>query len=261
MRTLNNLPDKINTKNYEIFNNPTNNNIVLYDNISNNVIMNHKNNMSVNSQNKKNEKKKNLNIFTNYIKQKNIYNIFNNDYSRNQTHQRNFKSALKYQLTEFKTENKVATNNFCLPKKKIVSRNKKSSYNKEYNTNFISKNKNNNIIKEYATKYLNNNNQKHANSIDDSNNNFSSTPKYIDKIKNTKEHKKYFLNIDYLFKGKNKKNKLILTSTIGNSNNSPRNVINIGQNYFGYGFHTEGNVKNNSTNKNKENLSIVLKKR
>ena len=77
----------------------------------------------------------------------------------------------------------------------------------------------------------------------------------------TKEHKKYFLNIDYLFKGKNKKNKLILTSTIGNSNNSPRNVINIGQNYFGYGFHTEGNVKNNSTNKNKENLSIVLKKR
>ena len=261
MRTSNNLPDKINIKNYEIFNNPTNNNILLYDNnISNNAMMNHKNNMSVNSQNKKIEKKKNLNIFTNYIKQKNIYNIFNNDYSKNQTHQRNFKSALKYQLTEFKTENKVVTNNFCLPKKKVVSRNKKSSYNKEYNTNFISKNKNNNIIKEYATKYLNNNNQKHANSIDDSKNNFSSTPKYIDKIKNTKEHKKYFLNIDYLFKGKNKKNKLILTSTIGNSNNSPRNAINIGQNYFGYGFHTEGNVKNNSTNKNKENLSIVLKK-
>ena len=58
MRTSNNLPDKINIKNYEIFNNSTNNNIVLYDNISNNVIMNHKNNMSVNSQNKKMKKKR-----------------------------------------------------------------------------------------------------------------------------------------------------------------------------------------------------------
>ena len=106
----------------------------------------------------------------------------------------------------------------------------------------------------------NNNNQKHANSIDDSKNNFSSTPKYIDKIKNIKDHKKYFLNIDYLFKGKNKKNKLIITSTLGNSNNSPRNIFSMVQNYFGYGFHMDGNVKNNSTNKNKDNLSIVLKK-
>jgi 5'-AMP-activated protein kinase catalytic alpha subunit len=268
MRTSNNIPDKINIKKYDIFSNPINKNILLYDNnISNNIIINQKNNMSINSQNKKNDKKKNLNIFSNYINQKNIYNIFNNDYSKNQTHQRNFKSALKYQLTEFKTENRVIANNFCLPKKKVVSRNKKSSYNKEYNTNYVSKNKNNNIIKEYTTKYLNNNNnnnnnnnQKHANSIDDSKNNFSSTPKYIDKIKNTKEHKKYFLNIDYLFKSKNKKNKLILTSTIGNSNNSPKNAYNIGQNYFGIGFHTDGNVKNNSTNKNKDNLSIVLKK-
>ena len=263
MRTSNNIPDKINIK--DIFNNPISKNILLYDNNnSNNIILNQKNNLSVNGQNKKNEKK---NIFSNYINQKNIYNIFNNDYSKNQTHQRNFKSALKYQLTEFKTENRVVANKFYLPKKKVISRNKKSSYNKEYNTNFISKNKNNNIIKEYTIKYLNNNNNNnnnqkhvHANSIDDAKNNFSSTPKYIDKIKNSKEHKKYFLNIDYLFKGKNKKNKLILTSTIGNSNNSPRNAYNITQNYLGYGFHTDGNNKNNSTNKNKDNLSIVLKK-
>ena len=128
----------------------------------------------------------------------------------------------------------------------------------------MSKNKNNNFIKEYTTKFLNNN-QKHANSIDDSKNNFSSTPKYFDKTKNSRDKKIYFgnqniLNIDYLLKGKNKKNKLILTSTIGNGNNSPRNVYDIQQNYFGNAFHTEGNIKSNSTNKNKENLSVVLKK-
>ncbi len=67
------------------------------------------------------------------------------------------------------------------------------------------------------------------------------------------------MNIDYILRAKNKKNKLILTSTIGN-NNSPKNIYNIGQNYFGSAFHTEGNVKNNSTNKNRENLSVVLKK-
>ena len=290
MRTSNNIKDKIsNNINYDKINNHINNNILLYDNnISNNVIISNinkqKNNISVNqhynynynSQNKKNDKKKNLNIFTNYIKQKNIYNLFNNDYSKNKPHQRNFKSALKYQLTEFKSENRgvAAINNFCLPKKKTVSRNKKSSYNKEYNTKFFSQNKNNNVIKEYANKFLNNNNinntnnnnQKQKSSIDDSKNNFSSTPKYIDKINNPKDKKKYYinhniLNIDYLLRGKNKKNKLILTSTIGNSNNSPKNVYtNIGQNYFGNAFYTEGNAKNNSTNKNRENLSVVLKK-
>ena len=51
-----------------------------------------------------------------------------------------------------------------------------------------------------------------------------------------------------------------MTSTIGNGNNSPRNVYDIQQNYFGNAFHTEGNIKSNSTNKNKENLSVVLKK-
>ena len=264
MRTSNNIKN-----NYD---NQINNNIILYDNnISNNnaIISNinkQKNNLSVNqynNQNKKNDKKKNLNIFTNYIKQKNIYNLFNNDYSKNQPHQRNFNSALKYQLTEFKADNKILKNNFCLPKKKTVSRNKKSSYYKEYNTKFLSQNKNNNIIKEYANKFLNNN-QKQISSIDDSKNNFSATPKYIDKINNSKDKKKCYvnrniLNIDYLLKGKNKKNKLILTSTIGN-NNSPKNIYNIGQNYFGNAFHTEGNAKNNSTNKNRENLSVVLKK-
>ena len=278
IKALNNMNDKINVKNYDIYSTGVTNNILLYDNnMSNNGYisnLNQKNNLSVNqhnnynSQNKKNDKKKNSNIFSNYIKQKNIYNLFNNDYSKNQTHQRNFKSALKYQLTEFKTENRVINNNIFLPKKKNVSRNKKSSYGKEYNntsnTNFMSKNKNNNFIKEYTTKFLNNN-QKHANSIDDSKNNFSSTPKYFDKTKNSRDKKIYFgnqniLNIDYLLKGKNKKNKLILTSTIGNGNNSPRNVYDIQQNYFGNAFHTEGNIKSNSTNKNKENLSVVLKK-
>ena len=269
MRTSNNMQNKIIINNNDLLdNNIKNNNLLLYEN-------NNKDSISVNqyinnnnSQNKKINKKKNLNIFTNYIKQKNIYNLFNNDYSKNQhqTHQRNFKSALKYQLTEFKTDNQVVTNNFFLPKKKTVSRNKKSSYNKEYNTNFLSKNKNNNIIKEYANKLPNNNNNhKQANSIDDTKNNFSSTPKYINKMNNSKDKKKYFvnhniLNIDYLLRGKNKKNKLILTSTIANNNNSPKNIYNIGQNYLGNAFLTEGNMKNNSTNKNRENLSVVLNK-
>ena len=262
MRTSNNIKDKISINNFDI-NNPINNNIFLYNNnISNN---NQKNNISVNQYNNYNNKKKNINIFTNYVKQKNTYNLFNNDYSKNQPHQRNLKSALKYQLTEFKTENQAITNNLFLPKKKTVSRNKKSSYNKEYNTNFLSKNKNNNIIKEYANKFLSNNNQKQANSIDDSKGNFSSTPKYIDKINNSKDKKKYFanhniLNIDYLLRGKNKKNKLILTSTIGNNNSPKNNIYNLGQHYFGNAFHTEGNAKNNSTNKNRENLSVILKK-
>ena len=269
IRTSNNI------NNYDKYNNGINKNIILYDNnINNNGYIsniNKKNNLSVNqynSQNKKNDKnKKNINIFSNYINQKNIYNIFNNDYSKNQTHQRNFKSALKFQLTEFKTENRVINNNIFISKKKTVSRNKKSSYNKEYNnTNFMSKNKNNNIIKEYETKFILNMNQKHANSIDDSKKNFSSTPKYMDKNKNNSRDRKAFfannniLNIDYLLKGKNKKNKLILTSTIGYGNNSPKKAYNIDQNYFGNAFHTEGNVKNNNTNKNKENLSVVLKK-
>ena len=65
---------------------------------------------------------------------------------------------------------------------------------------------------------------------------------------------------NYLLRGKNKKNKLILTSTIANNNNSPKNIYNIGQNYLGNAFLTEGNMKNNSTNKNRENLSVVLNK-
>ena len=270
-KTTNNIQTNINA------NNPENKNIISCDkNISNNngFIINQNNNLSkhfnINNQNKKKDKKKSLNIFSNYMKQKNIYNIFNNAYSKNQPHQRNYKSALKYQLTELKTENKAINNNFFTSNKISVSRNKKSSYNKDYNsvtnTNFITKNRNNNnIIKEYENKFINNN-QKHSSSIDDDKINFSISPKYLDKTKNSKDKKIYFinqniLNIDYLLKGKNKKNKLILTSTIGNNNNnSPRNVYNIGQNYFGCEFHTEVNVKNNSTNKNKENLSMVLKK-
>ena len=271
-KTTNNINTNINS------NNPENKNIISYDkNISNNNgniinLNSQNNNLSKHfnaNQNKKKDKKKNLNIFSNYMKQKNIYNIFNNAYSKNQPHQRNYKSALKYQLTELKTENKAINNNFFTSNKISVSRNKKSSYNKDYNsitnTNFITKNRNNNnIIKEYENKYVNNN-QKHSSSIDDDKINFSISPKYLDKTKYSKDKKIYFinqniLNIDYLLKGKNKKNKLILTSTIGNNNNSPRNVYNIGQNYFGCEFHTEVNVKNNSTNKNKENLSVVLKK-
>jgi hypothetical protein len=271
-KTTNNIHTNINA------NNPENKNIISYDkNISNNngyinKLNNQNNNLSKHfnaNQNRKKDKKKSLNIFSNYIKQKNIYNIFNNVYSKNQPHQRNYKSALKYQLTELKTDNKGINNNFFTSNKISVSRNKKSSYNKDYNsvtnTNFITKNKNNNnIIKEYENKFINNN-QKHSSSIDDDKINFSISPKYLDKTKNSKDKKIYFinqniLNIDYLLKGKNKKNKLILTSTIGNNNNSPRNVYNIGQNYFGCEFHTEVNVKNNSTNKNKENLSVVLKK-
>ena len=272
-KTTNNINTNMNS------NNPENKNIVSYDkNISNNNngyiinLNNQNNNLSKHfnaNQNKKKDKKKNSNIFSNYMKQKNIYNIFNNVYSKNQPHQRNYKSALKYQLTELKTDNKAINNNFFTSNKISVSRNKKSSYNKDYNsvtnTNFITKNKNNNnIIKEYENKFINNN-QKHSSSIDDDKINFSISPKYLDKTKNSKDKKIYFinqniLNIDYMLKGKNKKNKLILTSTIGNNNNSPRNVYNIGQNYFGCEFHTEVNVKNNSSNKNKENLSVVLKK-
>ena len=281
-KTANYVNDKININlnNNEMYNNSVNKNLISYDhNMSNNngyIIninnpnSNQHNNFNMN-QTKKSDKKKNLNIFANYIKQKNIYNIFNNDYPKNQSHQRNYKSALKYQLTELKTENKVVNNDFFISKKISVSRNKKSSYNKDFNsvtntnTNFMSKNKNSNtIIKEYANKFLNNNLQKHSSSIDDVKNNFSISPKFIDKSKKTKDKKIYFinqniLNIDYLLKGKNKKNKLILTSTIGDNNNSPRNEYNIGQNYFGCAFHTEVNVKNKS-NKNKENLSVVLKK-
>ena len=282
-KTANYMTDKINLNlnNNDMYNNSVNKNLISCDhNMSNNngcIIninnpnSNQHNNFNIN-QNKKSEKKKNLNIFANYIKQKNIYNIFNNDYPKNQTHQRNYKSALKYQLTELKTENKVINNDFFISKKINVSRNKKSSYNKDFNsvtntnTNFMSKNKNsNNIIKEYANKILSNNLQKHSSSIDDVKNNFSISPKFIDKTKKTKDKKIYFinqniLNIDYLLKGKNKKNKLILTSTIVNNNNSPRNEYNIGQNYLGCAFHTEVNVKNKSSNKNKENLSVVLKK-
>ena len=282
-KTANYANDKININfnNNEVYNNSINKNLISYDhNMSNNngyIIninnpnSNQNNNFNIN-QNKKSDKKKNLNIFTNYIKQKNIYNIFNNDYPKNQAHQRNYKSALKYQLTELKTENKVINNDFFLSKKISVSRNKKSSYNKDFNSvtntniNFMNKNKNsNNIIKEYGNKFLNNNLQEHSSSIDDDKNNFSISPKFLDKTKKTKDKKIYFinqniLNIDYLLKGKNKKNKLILTSTIVNNNNSPRNEYNIGQNYFGCAFHTEVNVKNKSSNKNKENLSVVLKK-
>ena len=282
MRTSNNIKDKITINNYSKYNN-INNNILLHDNnISNNAIISNKNqkknsisvnqhnnyNYNYNNQSKKNENKNNLNIFTNYINKKNIYNLFNNDYSKNKQHQRNFKSALKYQLTEFKPENRgaAAINNFCLPKKKTISRNKKSSYNKEYNTKFLSQNKNNNIIIEYENKFLNSNNNNHKQkSIDDSKNNFSSTPKYIDKISNSKDKKKYYinhniLNIDYILRGKNKKNKLILTSTIGN-NNSPKSIYNnLGQNYIGNAIFTEGNTKNTSSNKNRENLSVILKK-
>ena len=156
-KTTNNINTNINA------NNPENKNIMSYDkNISNNngniINLNSQNNnlskhFNVNK-NKKKDKKKSLNIFSNYMKQKNIYNIFNNAYSKNQPHQRNYKSALKYQLTELKTDNKAINNNFFTSNKISVSRNKKSSYNKDYNsitnTNFITKNRNNNnIIKEY----------------------------------------------------------------------------------------------------------------
>ena len=158
-----------------------------------------------------------------------------------------------------------------MPKIISVSRNKKSSFSKDNNsatiTNYTKKNKNiniNNINKRNANQLLTNNPPHNSGSHDRDKNNFSFSPKYIGRIKNTKDKKLYFidnniLKIEYLLEKKNKKNKLILNSTLGNNNEISRNTAQ--KNYFASAFQTEANMKNNSSNRDSDNMSAVFNNR
>ena len=274
-RTKNNINDKnsntyINKNLLSLDNNLNNFGYTINLNIQNNNIFNNQDNNFSIRQTKKNSKKKKLNIIPNHNKPTNIYNTFNNNNSRNKSHLRNYKTALKHLFTDLKLTNKMNNNDFLMPKIISVSRNKKSSFSKDNNsatiTNFPNKNKsiiNNNYIRRNANQLLTNNPHYHSGSHDENKNNYSLSPKYIDTIKNTKNKKLYFLNnnilkIDYLLEKKNKKNKLILTSTIGNNNNeSSRN--NAQRNNFASGFRTEVNMRNDSSNRDNGNLSALFK--
>ena len=274
-RTKNNINDKnsntyINKNLLSLDNNITNFGYTINLNIQNNNIFNNQDNNFNIKQTKKNNKKKKLNIIPNHNKPANIYNAFNNINSRNKSHLRNYKTALKHLFTDLRFVNKINNNDFLMPKIINISRNKKSSFSKDNNSatisNFPNKNKsitNNNNIKRNANQLLTNNTHYHSGSHDDNKNNFSLSPKFISKIKNEKDKKLFFINnniskIDYLLEKKNKKNKFIVTSTIGNniiesSRNNPQ------RNNFVSGFHTEVNMRHNSSNRDYDNLSAVFK--
>ena len=268
-RAKNNINEKssntyINKNLLSLDNNITNFGYTINLNIQNNNIFNNQdNNFNI----RKNNKKKKLNLIPNNSKPTNIYNNFNNKISRNKSHLRNYKTALRHLFIDLKMVNKINNNDFLMPKIISISRNKKSSFSKENNsatiTNFQNKNKsnnNNNIIKRNANQLLTNNPHYHSGSHDENKNNFSLSPEYIGKIMNTKDKKLHFINnnilkIDYLLEKKNKKNKFILTSTFGNSNNdnSRNNTQRIN---FAPGFRTEVNTMQNNIN---DNLSAVFK--
>jgi len=272
-RTKNNINEKKNSNTYinknliSLDNNVTNIGYTINLNIQNNNIFNNQDNNYNIKPNKKNNKKKRLNIIPNYNKPTNIYNTFNNNISKNKSHLRNYKTALKNLFTDLKMVNKLNNNDFLMPKIINISRNKKSSFCKDNNsatiTNFTNKNKsiNNKNIKKNSKQLITNNSNHHSGSHDENKNNFSISPKFIGKIQNVKDKKIYFINnnilkIDYLEK-KNKKNKIILTSKIGNNNNeSSRN--NAQRNYFASTFQTEVNMRHNSSNRDNDNLSAVF---
>ena len=274
-RTKNNINDKnsntyINKNLLSLDNNITNFGYTINLNIQNNNIFNNQDNNFNIKQTKKNNKKKKLNIIPNHNKPTNIYNAFNNVNSRNKSHLRNYKTALKHLFTDLRLINKINNNDFLMPKIINISRNKKSSFSKDNNSatisNFPNKNKsitNNNNIKRNANQLLTNNTHYHSGSHDENKNNFSLSPKFISKIKNEKDKKLFFINnnilkIDYQLEKKNKNNKFIVTSTIGNniiesSRNNPQ------RNNFVSGFHTEVNMRHNSSNRDYDNLSAVFK--
>ena len=277
-RNKNNITEKKNSNTFinknliSLDNNVTNIGYTINLNIQNNNIYNNQDNNFSIKQTKKNSKKKRLNLIPNQSKPINIYNKYNNNNSRNKSHLRNYKTALKHLFTEFKMVNKVNNNDFFMPKIINISRNKKSSFSKDNNsatiTNFTNKNKNinnNKIIRRNVNQLLTNNSNHHSGSHDENKNNFSFSPKYIGKIKNTKDKKIYFINnnilkIDYLLEKKNKKNKIVLSSTIGNNNNeSSRN--NAQRNYFATTFHTEVNMRHDSSNRDNDNLSAMFNNR
>ena len=202
--------------------------------------------------------KKGKSLYTNCLESKNIFNYLkgNNKKKRKNNHQRNVSSVLKYQLSDFRNENKglnfnsinsnTVVNNEC-----STSRNKNVKNNtKEISTNKskgIDRNNTNNILSYSKEKII--------------------SPKIIYQFKNNLQKKRLFLqnshnnNMNSIVM----KNKLMITTT--NSNNS-RNA-NKSNHYFGVlnqsnstnnHFLTDNTYKLNKINSNDNNLLINNKK-
>ena len=242
--------------------------------------------------------KKGKSLYSNCLESNSIFNYFkgnNNKKNRKNNHQRNVSSVLKYQVSDFRNENKGL--NVNLKSNTQASNELSSSKNK-------TKNKNINNINNYNS---NNNNQKDSsinknnkcleinNTNLNTNPNITSyskekiiSPKIIYQSKNNLQKKRLFLqnnqsqnnNLNSFVMNKLKKNKLMITTGNNKSNSknnylNPLNQSNSTNNHFltDNSNHKLSKINsndnhlfmnnNNNNNKNEcnyiSNLSLVLK--
>ena len=227
--------------------------------------------------------KKGKSLYGNCLEPNNIFNYFkgnNNKKKRKNNHQRNISSVLKYQLSDFRSENKginlisntVVNNDYSSSKNKNNSNkfiNKKgisSNKNKCLDINNINNNINNNNILSYSKEKI-------------------ISPKIIYQSKNNLQKKKLFLqntqnnnNINSFVIHKYKKNKIMITTGNNNNKNNSKNNNYIGvlnqSNSTNNHFLTDNNnhklnkINSNDNhlfnnkidnNNNISNLSLVLK--
>ena len=210
--------------------------------------------------------KKGKSLYSNCLEQNNIFNYFkgnNNKKKRKNNHQRNISSVLKYQLSDFRTENKALN----LNSNTVGNIELSSSKNKKVNIN------NDKINNQKDTS----SNKNKCLEINSTNTNIISyskekliSPKIIYQSKNNLQKKRLFLpsnqnnnsnNINSLVMNKLKKNKLMITT--GNNNNSKNhsknnhllalNQSNSTNNHF---LTDNNNHKLNKINSNDDHLLI-----
>ena len=210
--------------------------------------------------------KKGKSLYSNCLEQNNIFNYFkgnNNKKKRKNNHQRNISSVLKYQLSDFRSENKA----LILNSNTVGNNELSSSKNKKINNN---NDKNNNQKEASSTK----NKRLEINSTNTNMISYSKekliSPKIIYQSKNNLQKKRLFLpsnqnnnsnNINSLVMNKLKKNKLMITT--GNNNNSKNhsknnyllalNQSNSTNNHF---LTDNNNHKLNKINSNDDHLFI-----
>ena len=223
--------------------------------------------------------KKGRSLYANCLESNNIFNYFkgnNNKKKRKNNHQRNISSVLKYQLSDFRSENKgmnIISSTMSNNEYSSSKNNNPNNSNKLTNKNEISSNKN---------KYIDINNN--TNNILSYSKEKMISPKIIYQSKNNLQKKKLFLqnsqnnNINSFVIDKYKKNKIMITTGNNNNKNHIKNNNYIGvlnqSNSTNNHFLTDNNnhkINKMSTNENYlfnnnkmenkyiSNLSLVLK--
>ena len=213
--------------------------------------------------------KKGKSLYSNCLESNNIFNYFknnnNNKKKKKNNHQRNISSVLKYQLSDFRSENKginiisstVVNNEYSSSKNKAQNIN--TNTNLDSNTNKLNTKKESSINKNINTNKYNNILSYPKEKV--------ISPKMMYQTKNNLQKKKLFLqnnqnnNINSSENYKNKKNKIMITTGNNNTKNFIKhnnylialNQSNSTNNHF-LTDNNNNNYKLNKINSNDNNL-------